>query len=64
MGLPARDRVQHLLAGRAVVGKEGRTPLRHKLRLILHVLAAAGNEHQRGNCAQPEALSHAEAICV
>src|SRR3984885_6022005 len=54
--LPARHRVRYLVADGTAIREKGRAALGEELRLILHILAATGNQHQCGRSTQPKAL--------
>jgi hypothetical protein len=53
MGLPARHRMRYLVADGTAIGEKGRAALGEELRLILHILAATGDQHQCGSSTQP-----------
>src|SRR5580704_15832267 len=50
--LIAGNRVEHLRPCRAPVGKKLRLALRNHLRLVLHILPAAGGKQQRRSCSR------------
>jgi hypothetical protein len=50
--LAARHGVEHLRPRAAMVGKEIRSALRNHPRLVLHVLAATGNQQNAGQQAE------------